>query len=150
MAGIFPAILSWSGNTLEANYTRNGELTKPEGAAAIPVSSIPPYGGDGARWNPEDLLAGAMGTCHMLTFLALAAKARLEVRSYEDRAQASLETLERISKVVEIALRPVIAVAPGTDLAKVEELFQKAHKYCVIANSVTCKVVLEPSVVEAC
>jgi organic hydroperoxide reductase OsmC/OhrA len=85
----------------------------------------------------------------MLTFLALAAKTRLDVRGYEDTAEAGLETVDRISRVAQVALRPTITVAPGTDRAKVEELFHKAHKYCVIANTVSCQVVLEPSVVEA-
>jgi len=149
MSGIFPASLTWTGNTLDPSYTRSGELAKPEGLAAIPVSSIPLFGGDGARWNPEDLLAGALATCHMLTFLALAAKARVAVTGYRDRAEAELETVERSSRVGAIALRPTISVAPGTDPAKVAELFAKAHKHCIIANSIHSKVVLEPTVVEA-
>ncbi len=147
MSGSFPANLAWSGNTLESAYTRNGELSKPEGQAGIPVSSIPPFGGDGARWNPEDLLAGALATCHMLTFLALAHKTRVEVTAYEGAAEAALETVDRISRVGSITLRPTIRVAPGTDAAKVEELFRKAHKYCVIANSFSGTVNLEPLVV---
>jgi organic hydroperoxide reductase OsmC/OhrA len=149
MAGTYPALLSWSGSTLDSDYTRSAQLAKPSGQAGIPVSSVPAFGGDGTRWNPEDLLAGALATCHMLTFLALAAKTRLDVRGYEDTAEAGLETVDRISRVAQVALRPTITVAPGTDRAKVEELFHKAHKYCVIANTVSCQVVLEPSVVEA-
>jgi len=148
MAESYPATLAWSGNTLEPDYSRSAELTKPEGAAAIPVSSLPKFGGSGDRWNPEDLLAGTLAHCHMLTFLALAAKARVEVHSYQDRAEASLVTEDRVSRVGEILLQPTIKVAPGTDRAKVEELFQKAHKYCVIANSVTSKVAMEPNVIE--
>jgi len=148
MAESYPAKLAWSGNTLEPEYSRSAELTKPEGAAAIPVSSLPKFGGTGAHWNPEDLLAGALAHCHMLTFLALAAKARVEVHSYQDQAEASLVTEERVSRVGEILLQPTIKVAAGTDRAKVEELFQKAHKYCVIANSITSKVAMEPNVIE--
>ena len=146
MAGIFPAHLVWSGSTHDPDYTRDGQLTKPEGVAGIPVSSIPLFGGDGARWNPEDLLAGALAHCHMLTFLALASKARIEVLGYRDEAEAELETVDRITRVGLIALRPAIKVAAGTDAAKVVELFTKAHKYCVIANSITCRVLMEPTV----
>ena len=142
------AALAWSGNTLEPDYSRDAELTKPAGLAAIPVSSLPAFGGSGARWNPEDLLAGTLAHCHMLTFLALAAKARVAVRGYQDRAEARLVTEDRVSRVGEILLRPAIRVAPGTDPGKVRELFQKAHKYCVIANSITSTVVMEPEVVE--
>ena len=149
MAGTFPITLAWTGNTLEEAYTRSGDVVKPDGLASIPVSSIPPFGGDGARWNPEDLLASSLSTCHMLTFLALAHKTKLEILAYEDHAQSTMDTIDRIAKVVEVALRPVIKVAPGTDVAKVEELFQKAHKYCVIANSITAHVIMEPTVVQA-
>jgi organic hydroperoxide reductase OsmC/OhrA len=149
MSGTFPASLTWTGDTLEPAYSRSGELTKPDGLAPIPVSSIPLFGGDGGRWNPEDLLAGTLANCHMLTFLALAAKARIQVTGYRDRAEATLETVDRISRVGQIALRPVISVAPGSDPGKVRELFEKAHKYCIIANSITARVVMEPSVVVA-
>ena len=49
-------------------------------------------------------------------------------------------------------MRPMVALADRllitkTDLAKVEELFRKAHKYCVIANSITAKVAMEPKVI---
>jgi organic hydroperoxide reductase OsmC/OhrA len=148
MAEAYPASLAWTGNTLDPDYSRSAELTKPGGLAAIPGSSLPMFGGSGERWNPEDLLAGTLSLCHMLTFLALAAKARIEVRGYSDRAEAALVTEERVSRVGEILLQPTIRVAPGTDAAKVEELFQKAHKYCVIANSITSKVAMEPDVIE--
>jgi organic hydroperoxide reductase OsmC/OhrA len=144
----YPASLAWQGDTLEAEYSRSAELSKPEGLAAIPVSSLPLFGGSQERWNPEDLLAGALAHCHMLTFLALAAKARVQVRGYRDRAEAELVTEERISRVGAITLQPTITVAPGTDPAKVLELFHKAHKYCVIANSITSQVAMAPLVVE--
>jgi len=149
MSDSFPATIAWTGNTLDPAYSRVAAVTKPGGRATIPVSSIPLYGGEGACWNPEELLAGAMANCHMLTFLALAHKARLEVTAYEGVAEASLETVDRVSRVAAIALKPTIRVARGTDAAKVEELFHKAHKYCIIANSYSGTVLLEPSVVEA-
>jgi len=147
MPHTFPLTLRWSGNTLDPAYSRNAEISNP-GHLTIPASSAPAYSGDASRWNPEDLLGSALATCHMLTFLALAAKARIEVKAYEDQAEASLETIDKVSRVGEIRLRPIIRVAPGTSAAKVEELFRKAHKYCIVANSICCRVVMEPRVVE--
>ena len=117
MAEAIPAALAWSGSTLDPNYSRSAELSKPEGLASIPVSSLPAYGGLGERWNPEDLLAGALAHCHMLTFLAIAAKARVEVLGYQDRAEATMVTEDRISRVERILLQPTIRVAAGTDAA---------------------------------
>jgi organic hydroperoxide reductase OsmC/OhrA len=143
----FPLTLRWTGNTLDPVYSRDAELSNP-GHVTLPVSSAPAYSGDPHRWNPEDLLGSALATCHLLTFLALAAKAKLEVKAYEDHAEAILETVDKISRVGEIRLCPVIRVAPGTPAAKVVELFRKAHKYCIVANSIQCRVVMEPRVVE--
>jgi organic hydroperoxide reductase OsmC/OhrA len=148
MAEVFTATITWSGSTLDPAYSRVSSLSKPSGRAEIPVSSIPLYGGDAACWNPEDMLAGALSNCHMLTFLALAHKARIDVKAYEGAAEAALETVDRISRVASITLKPTIRVAPGTDAAKVEELFHKAHKYCIIANSYNGTVLMEPTVVE--
>jgi organic hydroperoxide reductase OsmC/OhrA len=148
MSDFYPATIAWNGSTLDPAYSRTAGLVKPGGQAGIPVSSVPFYGGDGTCWNPEDLLAGAMATCHMLTFLALAHKARVEVKSYLGAAEAALETVDRISRVASIRLCPTITVATGTDHAKVEDLFHKAHKYCIIANSYNGTVLMEPTVVE--
>ncbi len=147
MSHTFPLTLNWAGTTLDSSYSRNAEVSNPN-HLTIPVSSAPSYAGDPTRWNPEDLLASALATCHLLTFLALASKARIDIKAYEDHAEATLETIDKISRIGEIRLRPIIRVARGTSSAKVIELFQKAHKYCIIANSVTCRVVMEPMVIE--
>ena len=148
MAHHYPLHLSWTGNTLDATYSRSGTVTNP-GKHPLSVSSAPEYAGDPARWNPEDLLGSALSTCHMLTFLALCAKAKVEVVDYKDQAEAVLDTVDKVTRITQVHLRPVIRVARGTSMAKVLDLFEKAHKYCFVANSVTCEAVLAPRVVEA-
>lgn len=148
MPHAYPFMLTWTGNTLQEGYSRDAEATA-SGKVAIPVSSAAEYAGTAHRWNPEDLLGAALANCHMLTFLALCAKARVEVTRYEDHAESILDTLEKVTWVAEIHLKPTIRVARGTSKAKVEELFQKAHKYCFVANSIKSRVVMAPLVVEA-
>ena len=41
----------------------------------VQVDAAPDWGGDPANTNPEQALASALSSCHMMTFLALAAKA---------------------------------------------------------------------------
>lgn len=147
MAHHYPLSLSWTGNTLASPYSRSATLSNA-GKASIAVSSAPEYAGDPGRWNPEDLLGSALATCHMLTFLALCAKAKVEVLAYEDHAEAVLDTVDKVTRITRVHLRPVIRVARGTSMAKVTDLFEKAHKYCFVANSVTCEAVLAPRVVE--
>jgi len=147
MAHHYPLTLSWTGNSLDASYNRNASLSNTD-KVSIPVSSAPEYAGDPTRWNPEDLLGSALATCHMLTFLALCSKAKVEVVGYEDRAEAVLDTVDKVARITRVHLRPMIRVARGTSMAKVLDLFEKAHKYCFVANSVTCEAVLEPRIVE--
>ncbi len=147
MAHTYPLTLTWTGNTLDGTYNRNASVTT-EGKHPLAVSSAPEYAGDATRWNPEDLLGSALATCHMLTFLALCAKAKVEIRGYEDHAEAVLDTVDKVTRITQVHLRPVIRVPRGTSMAKVVELFEKAHKYCFVANSVTCEAVMAPRVVE--
>lgn len=148
MAHLYPLTITWTGNTLVDPYSRDA-VTSAAGKVAIPVSSAAEYAGNGLRWNPEDLLGSALATCHMLTFLALCAKAKVEVTRYEDSAVSVLDTIEKETSVTEIHLNPTIRVTPGTSKAKVEDLFHKAHKYCFVANSIKSKVVMNPRILEA-
>ena len=148
MAHTYPFSITWTGDTASETYTRDAVGAAP-GKVALPLSSAAEYAGNAERWNPEDLLGAALANCHMLTFLALAAKTRTSVLGYEDRAEAMLETVDKVTWISEIHLRPTIRVAKGTDAAKVKELFEKAHKYCFVANSIKSKVTMEPTVVEA-
>lgn len=148
MAHEYPLTLTWAGNTLADPYSRAAVATS-KGKTAIPVSSAVEYAGSVQRWNPEDLLGSALATCHMLTFLALCAKAKVEVTHYEDSAASVLDTVGKATSVTEIHLNPTIRVAPGTSKAKVEDLFHKAHKYCFVANSIKSRVVMNPRIIEA-
>jgi organic hydroperoxide reductase OsmC/OhrA len=141
---VFPATIRWSGSTASRDYSRAAEASAP-GKVNIPVSAgDPALGGDLTRWNPEDLLAASLGMCHMLTFLALASKVGLDVRHYEGASEALLEPVDRVTQVTTIRLFPTITLAPDSDVAKAGVMFEKAHRYCFIANSIKCAVVMEP------
>jgi organic hydroperoxide reductase OsmC/OhrA len=147
MAHHYPLTLTWTGNSLDATYNRTATLTNDQ-KPSIAVSSAPEFLGNPACWNPEDLLGSALATCHMLTFLALCAKAKVEVVGYEDHAESVLDTVDKVTRITQVHLHPVIRVTRGTSMAKVVDLFEKAHKYCFVANTVTCKTVMEPRIVE--
>jgi len=147
MAHHYPLTLSWSGNTLADPYIRDA-VANAEGKVSLPVSSAAEFGGSVQRWNPEDLLGAALATCHMLTFLALCAKSKIEIIGYEDQAVSVVDTVEKVTSVTEIHLNPAIRVAPGTNVEKVVELFGKAHKYCFVANSLKTKVLMKPAISE--
>lgn len=140
----FPLKLTWSGTTVTKAYDREA-LAEAPGKEPIRLSAgDEALGGDLSLWNPEDTLGASLSMCHMLTFLALAAKVGIDVRRYDGDAVVELGTVERVTQVTTIRLTPTILVAAGTDLAKAAEMFEKAHKYCFIANSLKSAVVMEP------
>lgn len=132
----------------EAAFSRNSILGSP-GHADIAGSSPPVFGGEAARYNPEELLTLSLSQCHMLTFLALAAKKQVGVLAYEDRATGRLgKGSTGRMQVVHVQLRPKVTVAKGTDLAAVNAMHTKAHEYCFVANSVNFPVENAPEAVE--
>jgi organic hydroperoxide reductase OsmC/OhrA len=145
----FPIAVEWHGSTakeLAEDYSRNATALA-EDKPAISVSAGAAYGGDPSRWNPEDLLASSLATCHLLTFLALAKKNGIDVRSYVGAAVAVLGAVEGKKQVTEITLSPTITLGVG-DLETAKTLFEKAHKYCFIASSIRAKVVMIPTFVQ--
>jgi organic hydroperoxide reductase OsmC/OhrA len=94
--------------------------------------------------NPEELLVAALSSCHMLSFLAIAARKRLMVLSYDDVAVGVMSPNDAgrlyVSKVT---LRPkvVFEVPPSADA--LQKLHHQAHTGCFIANSVITQVSVE-------
>jgi len=129
-------------------YSRDSWLSAP-GKPEVFGSSPPAFGGDPKGYNPEVLLILSLSQCHMLTFLALAAKNKLTVLHYEDRAIGKLgKNAEGKMQMMEVVLRPQVTVAKGTDRDVADSLHNRAHSLCFMANSVNFPVVHEPELKE--
>ena len=152
----FEATLRWPASATQPlppipAYSRNnilGGAGKPE----VPGSSPVVFGGDDTRYNPEELLVMSLAQCHMLTYLAIAAKKQMTILAYEDRATGTLGFGEYGTKgkmsLQEVTLHPRVTVAKGTNLADAEAIHAKAHANCFIANSVNFPVTFDQTMVE--
>jgi organic hydroperoxide reductase OsmC/OhrA len=130
-------------------FSRDHRWAFKDGRVAVPASAAPAYRGSSAAVDPEEALVAAVASCHMLTFLAIAAKRRLVVLDYRDEAVGVLEAdaAGRLA-VTRVTLRPLVTFAPGAAPAGPEyaKLHAKAHEHCFIANSVRATIVVEPCV----
>jgi organic hydroperoxide reductase OsmC/OhrA len=142
------ATISWQRNSADFTYmTYNRAHDWRFTAATVPASATKEFRGDESRVNPEEALVAALSSCHMLTFLAVAAKRKFSLESYEDAAVGVLEkNAEGKLAITRATLRPKIVWSSGVsvspdDLAK---LHHDAHEGCFIANSVKTEVVVEP------
>ena len=107
------------------------------------AGSAPEYGGKDNELNPEQSLAAATSSCHMMTFLALAAKMNWPVSEYTDNAIATLGKNSRGKiSVTNIELNPKITFSKkfSVDENKMKEVQDRSHRYCFIANSLSDEV----------
>lgn len=113
-------------------------LVRYNNSHEVQVDAAPDWGGAPENTNPEQALASALSSCHMMTFLALAAKAGWPVASYHDYAEAHLgKNAKGQMSVTRIDLNPVVRFDTGFDVADTElaQMQDRAHRYCFIANT---------------
>ena len=109
----------------------------------VQVDAAPDWGGDPDHTNPEQALAAALSSCHMMTFLALCAKAGWPVASYHDYAEAHLgKNPKGQMSVTRIDLNPVVRFDTGfaVDTDELAQMQHRAHRYCFIANTLADSV----------
>ncbi|GGY65149.1 peroxiredoxin [Cellvibrio zantedeschiae] len=137
-------------NFLDNRYSRKHKI-QFDGGLEIPASSAPsnvpvPLSDESAA-DPEELLIAALSNCHMLWFLAIAAKRGFRVDSYEDDAKGHMAKNEHGKLfLAQVTLNPVTAFS-GEKIPTQEELEQlhhKAHEECFIANSVLTEIICKP------
>jgi organic hydroperoxide reductase OsmC/OhrA len=138
------ATISWQSKTEDfayETYTRNHTWSF-DNASTVNASATPDYKGDPAKIDPEEAFVASLAACHMLTFLAIACKMKLVVRSYTDSAVGFLEKTDAGKlAITRVELHPVIEfAADAPDQATLDRMHHSAHEHCFIANSVITKV----------
>jgi organic hydroperoxide reductase OsmC/OhrA len=139
--------LNWSGSTGLGweNYDRIHGATAPPAEQEIRLTTGESHG-DPRILNPEQLLVMSASSCQMLSFLHLAAKARIDVVAYEDEATGVMPEDDEPLRITAITLRPRITVAGDASEERVRKLVHTAHVHCFIANSLRTDISVEPSV----
>lgn len=145
------ATIDWTRNDTDftyKSYTRDHRWVF-RGGLVVAASAAPGYLGNADLVDPEEAFVASLSSCHMLTFLAFAAKKGLVVDAYRDAAVGWLAKNDdgRLA-ITRVTLRPEITFAPGTtpsaeDLAA---LHDAAHHACFIANSVKTEIAVESAV----
>jgi organic hydroperoxide reductase OsmC/OhrA len=154
MAHTYSAEVSWERGGaafLDRQYSR-AHLWRFDGGVEVPASSSPaivklPLSREDAV-DPEEALIASASSCHLLTFLDLAARQGLVVDRYVDEAEGVLDKrADGRMAMVGITLRPAIVFSgpkrpPPGDL---EALHHRAHELCFIANSLNFEIAVAPA-----
>ncbi len=149
----YTATISWfrqaGENFLESDYSRGHEWSF-DGGAVVPASSSPhvvplPHSVE-ANVDPEEAFVASLSSCHMLFFLAIAAKRKFVVDSYVDNAVGTMERdADGRLSITRVRLRPEIVFSGDTQPTREQlvKLHHQSHQQCFIANSVKTEVSTE-------
>lgn len=147
------ATIEWTRTSPDFQYKtyNRAHLWRFEGGPDVPASAAPAYLGEPGRVDPEEAFVAALSSCHMLTFLAVAAKRKLVVDRYVDHAVGHMEkNAEGKLAVTRVLLRPEVTFSgeqPGAEV--LAALHHDAHEHCFIASSVRTEVRVEPPHIES-
>jgi organic hydroperoxide reductase OsmC/OhrA len=137
--------LHWTGNTGTgtASYTSYSRdyLLRVDGKPDLLGTADQKFRGDPTRHDPEDHFLAAIVGCHLLSYLALAARHGIVVLDYTDEATGVLELDGGGGRFTSVTLRPTVTIAAGSDRNQALALHDTAHEQCFIANS--CRVPIE-------
>lgn len=147
----YRSLLSWTGSTGAGykHYDRAHHLTAPPSVTGLALTADPAFLGDPNLLNPEQLLLAAASSCQLLSFLAVAAAARLNVVGYTDESTAVMPEDDLPMRITRIELHPQITLADTSQTRPTEDrlahLTEVAHRECFIANSLRSDIVVTPS-----
>jgi organic hydroperoxide reductase OsmC/OhrA len=128
------------------DYCRD-HLWSFDSGITVTASASPVYRGGEHAVDPEEAFVAAVSSCHMLTFLSIAARKRLVIDAYADHAVGEMaENSAGRLAITRIVLSPSISWADGVPADDVvERMHHLAHQECFIANSVTTEIVVRDS-----
>lgn len=121
-------------------------LASAPGLSQVIVVSPPAAMLGGERetaWSPEHLLLVAEACCFLNTFQALADNEGFLFRGLECPAKGLVQYTNGYFEFTQIQINPVITLNIDSDEAKARQIADKAKRYCLIANSLKCPIVMQ-------
>ncbi len=127
---------------------RKGTLSSPVLNQSIEVATPPefPKGMPGI-WSPEHLFVSAVSSCLMTTFLAIAENSKLDFSKFTCQAIGKLDKVDKKFMVSEILIKPVVVIKNEEHRERALKILEMSEKACLITNSITSKIVFEPTVI---
>lgn len=141
---VYHTTVTWKGN-------HRGHIQMGNGPQ-MDFSAPPDAQGYSGVLTPEDAFVAAANTCIMLMFIWAVERFKLNLLSYECRAEGTkLIELDRTESFTHLRLWPIIRLAAGDEPvaaveARARRALQSAQKYSLVANSVKSAIIIEPAI----
>ncbi|MCE2821145.1 MAG: OsmC family protein [Bacteroidota bacterium] len=136
---------------LRAGLLNNGVtlLNAADVDPGIESATPPEFGGKEGFWSPETLLLGAAAGCFINTFQFFAKRMKFEFDGITCEAEGTVERVEGKSVFTGITVYPTIMIADESLRPTILDAVEKAHRYCLVSNSLKCPVQIRENVLIA-
>ncbi|MBD3407441.1 MAG: hypothetical protein GF411_15090 [Candidatus Lokiarchaeota archaeon] len=118
---------------------------KPEFEVATP----PDFWEDSPKGmlSPEDLFLASAVSCYGVSLSGVSKRYHADFISFKISAHGHLKKGDYGWEFAEITIEVIITVPTSKDKKKMEKAADRAHKYCVVSNSMKCPVHLNADVI---
>lgn len=141
---------------VDINWTRDrkGMMCSPElrgkdteRTNCIEVATPPEFDkGMPNIWSPEHLFTAAVSSCLMTTFLAISEYSKFEFISFNCAAKGILEKVDGKFVMSEVLLFPEVIISEERQKDRATRILEKSEKACLVSNSITSKVTMQPKI----
>ena len=143
---LFKAEVKWTSNKNDKTQNSKNHEIQIEGKPVLSVSAAKAFKGDPKLYNPEDMLLSSLVSCHMMSYFYVCSQNGVEVLTYSDTAEATLEVgFDGSGRFTEVRLNPRVTIADPDKIQLALELHKKANQLCFIANSCNFPILHNPT-----
>ncbi len=98
-------------------------------------------------WSPEHLFTAAVSSCLMTTFLAISEYSKFDFISFKCGSKGILDKVDGKFVMTDVLLYPEVVIADESKKERAIRILEKSEKACLISNSITSKVTMEPKII---
>ncbi|MHA1576532.1 MAG: OsmC family protein [Candidatus Thorarchaeota archaeon] len=98
-------------------------------------------------YSPEDLFLASVVACYGVSIPGIAKRFHAEFNDFEVKAKANLMKGEFGWEFERISISAKITVSTNKDKKKMTKVAERAHRYCVVANSMKCPVDIDAEII---
>lgn len=104
------------------------------------------FDGPGDSWSPENLMTGAIASCFILTFKAVARASKLDWIDIRCSVEAVLDRVDKVTRFTEATLSVTLTIDDPGKRDHAERIVRKSEENCLVTNSMTTQVTLVPEI----
>ncbi|MHA1635995.1 MAG: OsmC family protein [Candidatus Thorarchaeota archaeon] len=131
---------------LTSNWVREKIVTiEIEGKSAFEVATPPDFWQESPKetLTPEDLFLASAVSCYGVSLSGVSKRFHAEFTSFKVRATGTLHKGEYGWEFEQITIKPTIIVPTEKDRKRMGKAAERAHRYCVVSNSMKCPIHLD-------